>query len=361
MSDSVAICLLNYNGSEDTISCVKSIIANEPSLDWQLLIYDNASELAELEGLRNWLKLEFNDFTEIRPSSFLAPRECNCRCILFSGPENLGFAKANNWLMQFALDEGFDRIVLLNNDTELVEASITKLLEAYDNAPGQCDYATTDIRFYSDPDRSWNAGGSIFFGTRRYYKEAHVQRFQKRGNLFPRVDFITGCFLLLDRNTLKKVGFLSEAFFFGEEDYEFALRAKERGAVGRVLLNTHILHKVGATVSRSGSDHALSRDFVHRLNRAIDMKHHYNLLKWRLWLFASSIYFFIDSMKRFGLSGKEAVAYVSNITRLSALLEGVGKGIFERLIAMDRQVLATRFDDEALAMFVDLERVPLAE
>jgi len=360
----VAICILNYNGSKDTIDCIRSIKKYECCLEFQILIYDNNSISDDLETLRDALACEFFSFFEINPDSIdddELVRASDSSCILFSGTENLGFAKANNWLMRFALNEGFDHVVLLNNDTELVDDSISKLLKAYSDPTVQCDYATTDIRFYSDPEKSWNAGGSIFFGTRRYYRETDVLRFQKRGELFPRVEFITGCFLLLDRRAIKKLGFLSEDFFFGEEDYEFALRAKEKGAVGRVLLSTHILHKVGATASRSSANRILSRDYVHRLNRVIDMKHYYRPLRWKLWLAITSVYYFVDSIKRLGLGRKEATAYVGNIVRLGSVLNRVSKDTFERLITMDRQALVTCFDDETLDLFANLPSCPVVD
>lgn len=347
----VTICILNYNGAVDTLDCIKSLIEYEPILNWQILVYDNRSSDEDRQTLWDGLASLGITFRVINagdegPDVFDA--NVNERCLLFLGDKNLGFARANNWLVCYAMRGLSDRYVLLNNDTIFIQPSLTKLLDAFDNPSTPCDYATTDIHYYASPDTSWNAGGSIGFGTRRYNLDAEIERFLRRGEHFPQVQFITGCFFLLSRVTVEKMGLLTEDFFFGEEDYEFALRARSIGAVGRVLLDTYILHKVGASIGRGRPDASISRAFIHRLNRLIDMRRHYGRLQWLIWSRLSCLYFRHDLERDYKLCASEAKTFSLNLLSLSSILDGVSKLLFEQLIRQDNSFFTTRFTSEQL-------------
>lgn len=342
----IDICILNYNGSNDTLKCIESIFSHEKNLDYRILIYDNDSREDQKQTLLNGLeKSPFSykamDVGDQKPNE--VGYSLSAEVTVFFGDNNLGFAKGNNWLLEFGLRGNADYFILLNNDTELIEQSITKLLNAVETCKSQCDYASTDIHYYDEPSRSWNAGGSIFFGTRHYYVNRDVELFLVRKDTFPKVDYITGCFLLLPRETILKMGLLSETFFFGEEDYEFALRAKSKGMTGRVLMNTHILHKVGASVGRGNKEADLSRSFLHRLNRFVDMKHYYSKTYWHFWRYVSCIYFSRELFGIYGLSFSEVRAYLQNLMLASNVLEGVGKGIFILLSGKPKKTYLTPF------------------
>ena len=49
------------------------------------------------------------------------------------------------------------------------------------------------------PKSIWNAGGKMFFGTRKYYTEKYVNEKLKNGITDQYVDYITGCFMVVNR------------------------------------------------------------------------------------------------------------------------------------------------------------------
>ena len=54
---------------------------------------------------------------------------------LIRSAENLGFSKANNLGMQYALDHGYDYVYLLNQDAWLEEGALDKLVSTAESHP----------------------------------------------------------------------------------------------------------------------------------------------------------------------------------------------------------------------------------
>lgn len=110
---SVCIILLNYNGIEDTIACIESL-KEITYTRYEIVIVDNAST----DGSEGILKQRYS-FPVIQTG------------------KNLGFAGGNNAGIRYALENGADYIVLLNNDTVVDKGFLEPLVETaetYKNA-----------------------------------------------------------------------------------------------------------------------------------------------------------------------------------------------------------------------------------
>ena len=89
------VILVNYNGAEDTIECIRSLQATKMD-NMRILIVDNASKEQDKEKLQTVL----DDKVE---------------CLFL--PENFGFGVANNKGVAYALSKDAEYLLLLNNDT----------------------------------------------------------------------------------------------------------------------------------------------------------------------------------------------------------------------------------------------------
>ena len=90
----VFIIILNWNGYQDTVECLQSVRRlTYPSC--KVIVVDNGSS----DGSAAKLKEEFKEVFYIE------------------NKENLGFATGNNVGISYALENGADYILLLNNDT----------------------------------------------------------------------------------------------------------------------------------------------------------------------------------------------------------------------------------------------------
>lgn len=295
------ISILNFNGSQDTVSCLKSFYKYEEKDKYCVVVWDNDSKESEKEYLKEKvsrfpLKVHIctsEKYPKLNLQSF--------DLVIVYSDDNLGFAKGNNRVIKPYLNK-FKYIVLLNNDTEFVDRTSSKLLDFLDEHP-KVGVATTAIYYFYNKERIWNAGGKAFFGTRKYYTEKYVNQKLKRGEIEKEVDYITGCYFAVRSSLLEQYGGLTEKFFFGEEDYELCKRLKRNKVKLMVLLNEKIYHKVGASINRKISEEdKIRRAFIHHLNRFIDMKTFYKTFYWDFWRFVSSLYIFFLI---FNISGKK--------------------------------------------------------
>ena len=99
-NDKIAVVLVNYNGLNDTLDCIKSIHGAD------IIVVDNASHSNELS-----LILEKYPYV-----------------IGIQSKENSGFSGGNNFGIHYALKHGYTHIMLLNNDTEIDKDMIRHLV-----------------------------------------------------------------------------------------------------------------------------------------------------------------------------------------------------------------------------------------
>ena len=102
----IAIVILNYNGQEMLPECLESL--RRLQTDCQIIVVDNAS--TDKSG-----ELVATKFAEVR---------------LIKNSTNLGFAEGNNVGIRSALDQGFEAVMLLNNDTKVDPGLVKQLLDA---------------------------------------------------------------------------------------------------------------------------------------------------------------------------------------------------------------------------------------
>ncbi len=206
MSPRVAIIVLTYNGLADTLACLASLEGLDyPRECYRVVVVDNASQ----------------DGTPA------VVREAYPRVVVIENGANLGFAAGNNAGLRYALAQGYDYALLLNNDTEAAPDMLTELVHAAEADP--CAGAVGPIIYYhAAPTRVWSAGGWIDWEQGISRMEGEIE---DRGQFMAtrEVDFVTGCAMLLRRAALKRAGLLDERFFMYFEETEWCVRARRAG------------------------------------------------------------------------------------------------------------------------------------
>ena len=144
--------------------------------------------------------------------------------------ENLGYTGGNNVGLRYALAQGADYVLLLNNDTVLAPDFLRLLVEAAES-DANVGIAGPTIYYYDRPALIWSAGGAIDERrgqTRMIGLDAPDEG--QFGTLPREVDFVTGCALLVKRPTMERVGLLDERFFTYYEEGEWCVRARREAA-----------------------------------------------------------------------------------------------------------------------------------
>jgi len=231
MSPKVAVIVLNYNGTADTLECLRSL--TRCTYDNVLIIVvDNAS--ADADALAYAVRNEF-------PKIHFLPRT-----------ENTGFSGGNNAGIRYALEHGSDYVVLLNNDTTVDPDFITRMIAAA-HSDEHIGIVGAKIYFYTEPDRIWFNGADFSWrdgGKHFQYGEQDAAPHEQ--TVIP-TPFVTGCAMLITKTVIEKIGLLEKAFFMYYEDIDYCLRAQRAGFALRIAQGAHVWHKVSRSSAGMGA------------------------------------------------------------------------------------------------------------
>jgi len=243
MGNKLAIIIVNWKQYELTTKCLFSVYKSKFK-DFEIVLVDNESNT---EKLKNLIK----NFKKIK---------------IFQNDTNLGFGAANNQGINYAIQNNFKYVMLLNNDTEVDENFIDPLISKI-NKNNLIGAVQPLIMNYNNKNSIWSAGGYVnkFFGYTFTNKNSN-------GNL--KLDWITGCCMLLKTDLIKKVGLIDENFFAYYEDVDWSLRIKDLG-YSLKLVNTSLVYHYGSKSSENSSFEGSLSPKVHYLN----FKNHLYLLR----------------------------------------------------------------------------------
>ena len=223
-----AIIITNYNGYSDTKKCLESI-KNSIYKDYFVVVVDDCSP-----NLENILDID-KEFSDID-------------IVVTQTKNNLGFAGANNWGINFAQEFSPRYYMLLNNDATVDEYTISRLIDEADatNIVGPCIFKM------NDPNIVWSAGGEIGEQDGVPYNigngmELSEEYLEKRD-----VRFLSFCCVLFSAEILEQVGQLDESLYMYSEDVDFCLRASRKNIKCIYCPEAVVFHKDGGSgVSKS--------------------------------------------------------------------------------------------------------------
>jgi len=337
----IPVVILNWNGAEDTIECLKSI-RKSAAAGFVPVVVDNGSKAESIERLKEEcrqifsriLYLKGNEVAERNGAAreeyreYLSPEHRGEEALVFiENGENLGFAKGNNVGIRFAESAGAEWVMLLNNDTVVAPETFQELRRFLREHPS-FTAITPQIRNYSPNTRIQNCGGDLtYFGSRKY-KFANQDASALPESDFSAITFVTGCALLFK---YKVAGALTEDFFFGEEDYEFSLRMKERGLEMACAHGAVVYHKAGATIGRNST--RLGAIVLQYVSRLINTRNHYSKMRWQATRILAYAYLPV-LLVRSGIDLRRAVGAIRRVEAYLKQNRGVDHAEFREMISL---------------------------
>lgn len=259
----LSIILVNYNGSRDTIECVRSIEESNFG-EFEIIIVDNGSQAGTVEQLR---------------------AACP-HCTVIGVEENIGFAAGNNIGLKEALERGGSRFLLLNNDTTIDASALSRLMKALESSD-RVGIVGAKIRYFSSRNKIWYAGGILSLGSGSFHHRGIGEEDLGQYDLGGETQYVTGCCLLFRRQVVDKIGFLDESYFAYLEDADFCVRARKAGF--SILYEPHALvyHKVSSTSARDSPVYL----YLNLRNKILFLHKHSRLDQWLPCLPAIAYYY----------------------------------------------------------------------
>lgn len=227
----VAIIILNWNGFDDTVECLNSLKKLEYK-NYKIVLVDNGS--ANNEGIR--LK-----------EKFFAVH-------LIQNKINRGFAGGNNDGINWALKNGFEYIVNLNNDCIIEKKWLTNLVKGLKIS--NADFGSSRIMFYpktnlicSDGDIIFPDGSAIPENRNKTYTET-----AKIKTIFSACGagsiYSSEC---LKSMRIKNNQFFDELHFVYYEDVDLGIRLNIKSYKGISVPEAVVYHKHSATAGKYSS------------------------------------------------------------------------------------------------------------
>ena len=242
----VSLVTVTYNAQADLpefFQCYSQLSGENISL----IVVDNASEDPTAEIVRQ-------------------AQASLTNCTFIQNTRNTGVAAANNQGIKFALSEGADWIVLINNDVSFGRDLIKNLT----NNPKE-KITSPLIPYYSEPEKIWFSTGK--FSALKGFTGTHINKDQSVDVLSfgdkQYSEYAPTCCMAIQSEVFSVVGLMDESYFVYFDDTDFCWRLRNAGYRIRLVGDSLLFHKVGA--STGGVDSAFTVKFTSR-NRIFFLK-----------------------------------------------------------------------------------------
>lgn len=199
----ITISIVNLNKKELLKECLNSLFEHTIYDNFEVVVVDNAS----VDGSITMLKSEFPNTTVIQ------------------NDENQGFAKANNQVIEYAMEKASDYVLLLNNDTKIIETGwLSRLVEIGET---EQDIGIVGCKVV-EPSGKIHYGGRYFPLSSflfPYHKGKFKYNIYENSNSyenFQYIDDVVGAVFLIKVDLIDDIGYLDEGFspaYFEESDY----------------------------------------------------------------------------------------------------------------------------------------------
>lgn len=187
------VIVVTYKGQQWYERCFNSL--RESTIPVQTIVVDNASNDGTVELIRE-------NYPEIH---------------LIDSKENLGFGRANNIAMRYALDNGCDYVFLLNQDAWIEPDTLTKLVEIHKK---YLDYGILSPMHLNAEKDKIEKGLINYLDDKKItdkalFEDLYFNRLKEVYN----TNYVNAAAWLLPRKTLETVGGFDPIFtHYGEDD-----------------------------------------------------------------------------------------------------------------------------------------------
>lgn len=211
----VLVIIVTFNGKIWIHKCIESIFLSKILAD--IYIIDNGST----DGTQEYIKDRYKDI------------------IFYQSSENLGFGKANNIGLQYAIDNNYDYVYLLNQDAWLLPETIETLINIHKKYPVYGILSPIQLQANMlHMDKNFGSLVCSYTSNNNILEDLY---FNRKSDVYP-VPFVMAAHWLISRDCLKKVGGFSPTFSQYGEDNNYIERTLYHGYKVGIVLNSIAVH-----------------------------------------------------------------------------------------------------------------------
>lgn len=235
MSIDLSVILVNYNTGYLLKECFDSLYASLRTIESQIIIVDNAStddSKSRLEGMSAAVTIEYNT-------------------------KNIGFGRANNQVLPLVKGR---YLLLLNTDAFVAPDTLTKTVAWMDAHPdcGVLGVRLSDRDGHLQPScRYFPTPLSIFSvrtGLQRLFPWVkQVDDLAWDHASVRQCDWVPGCYYLIRREVLERVGLFDERYFMYYEEVDHCRRVQAAGWKVVYYPFTSVIHLAGESAKSAGA------------------------------------------------------------------------------------------------------------
>jgi GT2 family glycosyltransferase len=245
----LAAIVLNWRTAPATLACVRSLSASKRRPD-RLIVVDNGSGASERAAL----------------TAALPPG-----VELLEAERNLGFSGGCNLGLRAAIEQGAELLLVANSDViadpnaiGALESALAGRMRAGMAAP----LVTT-----GQPPRIESRGIAFSPRSGRMRLRDAQRPLDGAPTAIEPVDAATGAFLLIRRAVIERIGAFDEAYFYGFEDVDLCLRARQAGFEVLLVGRARVAHASAASIGERSPRRVYfaTRNHLRLLDRAVPL------------------------------------------------------------------------------------------
>ncbi len=200
----VYIVILNTNRRDDTLACLE-LLSKSTYNNVKIIVLDNSSTDGSVGAIRSV-------FPNVQ---------------IINLTENLGYAGNNNVGIEEAIKYGADWVLVLNEDTILGPDCLAELVRVGEGDP-KIGAVGPMVYHHNEPNVIQSAGGMLG----KYWQSQHLGQNEDDTGQFQlphKVEWISGCAILVRRAAIENAGMLDASFFIYWEETEWCIRISRGG------------------------------------------------------------------------------------------------------------------------------------
>ncbi len=255
MSIKTCAVILNWNGWQDTLACLDSLIVGSriPEL---IVVVDNDSTDDSCEKILQWAG-EQQTLTVLADSDLEKSSSLDVGLqpafLLLRNFANQGYACGNNLALRYVMERcPYTYFWVLNNDTLVEEGSLNALV-TYAQSHGEIGIIGSTIACSQQMTRVECGGGATYSPATTVFRNVLEgysvdAAIHYSGPL--QLDYVVGCSMFIRKEVFRDCGLFAEEFFLFYEELDLCNRAKGKGYKLGWCRQSFVFHKGGGTIGR---------------------------------------------------------------------------------------------------------------